>query len=224
MKQDLSPNTKQVVFGEDSIAIKKWIKGLEGGRTLYVPTDSASSSTETGYAWKNGSTILYTTKAAPTANTDKAYTDVFCTEGGKTITAYASGTGITVDGTVYAYSESDNASVAVVVDTKTEDVIKSGTPIIKLSDGKYQALRIVVTTKTCGDAKLVSEAYESLPEGAAYAGMLYRSILKDKAAASIMTWGIANPLVIAHSGAFASIKSAFVSALPHIDFETDEVA
>lgn len=36
MKQDLSAKKEQVVFGDDSVVIQKYISGIKGGRTLDV--------------------------------------------------------------------------------------------------------------------------------------------------------------------------------------------
>ena len=34
MKQEMSPKKQQVIFGDDSIVIQKYISGIKGGRTL----------------------------------------------------------------------------------------------------------------------------------------------------------------------------------------------
>ena len=34
MKQEMSPKKQQVIFGDDSIVIQKFISGIKGGRTL----------------------------------------------------------------------------------------------------------------------------------------------------------------------------------------------
>ena len=36
MLNDLTPNKQQIVFGDDSIVIQKYISGIKGGRTLDV--------------------------------------------------------------------------------------------------------------------------------------------------------------------------------------------
>lgn len=130
MLNDLTPNKNQVVFGDDSIVIQKYISGIKGGRTLDV----------TGFA---------------------------------------------------------------------EKVIKAGHVII-VKDGKYMPMPVS------------GSAYAALPEGAAYAGILYRSILAAKPAASIMTWGEVNAVAVPY--AMDSILTAFKTACPHIDFIKDEEA
>ena len=158
---------KTKLNGLDNIVVKKFIKGLEGGRTLYVPAD----------------------------------TDVV--------------------------TSSESGGVTTTVETKIEtpEVLKSGHVIIKLADGKYQALPIktVITTVGTGTPTEVV-SYDSLPDGAAYVGLLYKEILKKLPAASIMTWGIVNGTAMANATAFASIKSAFKSAVPFIDYQIDEEA
>ena len=130
MLNDLTPNKNQVVFGDDSIVIQKYISGIKGGRTLDV----------TGFA---------------------------------------------------------------------ENVIKAGHVII-VKDGKYMPMPVS------------GSAYAALPEGAAYAGILYRSILAAKPAASIMTWGEVNAVAVPY--AMDTILAAFKTACPHIDFIKDEEA
>ena len=100
MLNDLTPNKQQIVFGDDSIVIQKYISGIKGGRTLDV----------TGFA---------------------------------------------------------------------DSVIKAGHVII-VKNGVYAPMPV------SGDA------YAALPEGAAYAGVLYRSIPAAKPAASIMINGEVN--------------------------------
>lgn len=130
MLNDLSANKSQIVFGEDSIVIQKYISGIKGGRTLDV----------TGFA---------------------------------------------------------------------ESVIKAGHVII-VKNGVYAPMPVS------------GEAYAALPEGAAYAGVLYRSIPANKPAASIMTWGEVNEVAMPY--AMTTILAAFKAACPHIDFIKDEEA
>lgn len=130
MLNDLSPNKNQIVFGDDSIVIQKYISGIKGGRTLDV----------TGF---------------------------------------------------------------------TESVIKAGHVII-VKDGKYAPMPVS------------GGQYAALPEGAAYAGVLYRSVLAAKPAASIMTWGEVNAVAVPY--AMDTILAAFKTTCPHIDFIKDEEA
>lgn len=55
MLNDLSPNKNQIVFGDDSIVIQKYISGIKGGRTLDV-TGFADSVIKAGHVIivKNG--------------------------------------------------------------------------------------------------------------------------------------------------------------------------
>lgn len=130
MLNDLTPNKQQIVFGDDSIVIQKYISGIKGGRTLDV----------TGFA---------------------------------------------------------------------EKVIKAGHVII-VKNGVYAPMPVE------------GNAYAALPEGAAYAGVLYRSISAAKPAASIMTWGEVNVEAVPYP--MATILAAFKTACPHIDFIKDEEA
>lgn len=126
----MTPNKQQMVFGEDSIVIQKYISGIKGGRTLDV----------TGFA---------------------------------------------------------------------DSVIKAGHVII-VKDGVYAPMPVS------------GEAYAALPSGAAYAGVLYRSIPAAKPAASIMTNGEVNAEALPY--AMDSILAAFKTACPHIVFIKDEEA
>ena len=130
MLNDLTPNKQQIVFGDDSIVIQKYISGIKGGRTLDV----------TGFA---------------------------------------------------------------------ESVIKAGHVII-VKNGVYAPMPV------SGDA------YAALPEGAAYAGVLYRSIPAAKPAASIMINGEVNSEAVPY--AMDSILAAFKTACPHVVFIKDEEA
>lgn len=90
-----------------------------------------------------------------------------------------------------------------------ENVIKAGHVII-VKEGKYMPMPVS------------GEAYAALPEGAAYAGVLYRSVLAAKPAASIMTWGEVNEVAVPYP--MNTILAAFKTACPHIDFIKDEEA
>ena len=65
-------------------------------------------------------------------------------------------------------------------------------------------------------------AYDTLPTGASYEGILYRSILTEKPAASILIDGVVNDEVMKIK--LGTIESAFKAACPHIIFNHDEEA
>jgi hypothetical protein len=65
-------------------------------------------------------------------------------------------------------------------------------------------------------------AYDTLPQGAVYEGVLYRSILKEKPAASILIDGVVNDKVM--KIALGNIEADFKAACPHIIFNHDEEA
>ncbi|MBO7617341.1 MAG: hypothetical protein J6T22_09060 [Bacteroidales bacterium] len=90
-----------------------------------------------------------------------------------------------------------------------EKVVKAGHVVIKLASGNYAPMPITS-----------SNAYDSLPSGASYAGILYRSVSVDNPSASILTNGEVNPKAVPY--AMDSIMSAFKSACPFIEFESDE--
>lgn len=92
----------------------------------------------------------------------------------------------------------------------TEDEIKAGHVIITDGNGTYKPMPVA------------DGSYSSLPEGYSYAGVLYRSILKKKPAASVMTWGEVNIVAVPYP--MDSILAAFKVACPHLDFIKDEEA
>lgn len=91
----------------------------------------------------------------------------------------------------------------------TPDVVKEGHVIIKLASGNYAPMPITA-----------SNTYDSLPSGASYVGILYRSVTKSNPSASILTNGEVNPKAVPY--AMDSILSAFKAACPFIQFENDE--
>lgn len=159
MKQNFGINRTQFA-GDDSIIIKKFFKGLEGGRALFVPEDSKVS------------------------------------EGGVT--------------TEIVYPEVLRAGMPIIKTTATVEGVAS-TPV-------YAPCGLKVVTSAEG-LKTTSLNIE----GAQIVGILQASILKSKASAAIMTWGIVNPSV---EGTYltAEAQAAIKAALPHIDFQSDEIA
>ncbi|MBQ7211619.1 MAG: chitobiase/beta-hexosaminidase C-terminal domain-containing protein [Muribaculaceae bacterium] len=94
-----------------------------------------------------------------------------------------------------------------------EKYIKAGHVVIKNADGSYSPMPLV----TSGGVT----SYGSLPSGASYAGVVYKTTLAAKPEVSIITWGILNSELLPYP--MASILSAFKTACPHIDFEKDEI-
>jgi len=90
-----------------------------------------------------------------------------------------------------------------------EKVVKAGHVIIKLASGNYAPMPITA-----------SNAYDSLPSGAAYAGILYRSVSVENPSASILNNGEVNPKCTPYN--MDAIMSAFKAACPFIQFESDE--
>lgn len=118
----------------------------------------------------------------------------------------------------------------LVVENYPVTVIFSGTPVITDGNGTYKPMPLVAKTTTEGGQTVPvldedgNPVYElgSLPSGYAYAGILYKSILASKPAASIMTIGQVNEAALYYP--ITSIKSAFLTACPHIEFIKDEEA
>lgn len=100
------------------------------------------------------------------------------------------------------------------------DVVLAGHVIITDGNGTYKPmpLSLVAATETVP----AHYAYASLPNGYAYAGILYRSLSTKKPAASIMTIGQVNSECVPYP--MTTILSAFKAACPHIEFIKDEEA
>lgn len=83
----------------------------------------------------------------------------------------------------------------------------------------------VIASKTVDGAKVYfplaveGSAYKALGEGEKYEGLLYSSILKEKPAAAIMTWGVVNSEALP-----VAVPDGFKTACPHIDYQSDEEA
>lgn len=109
-----------------------------------------------------------------------------------------------------------------------EDNVLAGHVIIKKTDGTYAPMPVVAATEAVpaqGETPTVPAQpakYDTLPTGASYVGVLYRSISKENPAASIMYDGIVNPALVPYP--MDDIKAAFTAAVPHIIFEQDEEA
>lgn len=115
-----------------------------------------------------------------------------------------------------------------------ENVVYAGHVIISEADpeGKktYKPMPIVPKTETVDDkeVEVLDEdgnkvyEYDKLPEGAVYEGVLYRSILKEKPAASILIDGVVNDKVMKIQ--LGEIAADFKAACKHIIFNHDEEA
>lgn len=145
--------TKELIhFGNDSVVIKKYISGIEGGRTLDM----------SGY---------------PLAN------------------------------------------------------VLSGSVVILKADGEYAPMPLVQKTTNTGttDEPVMTPqfdgegnpvyVYGTLPEGAKYVGVCYRSVSASNPQCSIMFDGIVNEAIMPFG--VETIKSEFSAACPHIIFAVD---
>lgn len=118
----------------------------------------------------------------------------------------------------------------LVVENYPVTVIYAGTPVITDGNGVYKPFPLVAKTTTVDSNTVpVTDAdgnpvYElgTLPSGYSYAGILYKSILATKPAASIMTMGQVNSEALYYP--MDSILEAFKAACPHIEFIKDEEA
>lgn len=109
---------------------------------------------------------------------------------------------------------------ALNVEGITDNVIHAGRVIITDGKGTFKPLPIKTTTPTEGSP---TTAYDALPQGYKYAGILYRSILTKEAGASILTEGQVNE-VAAKNANGVDIPADFKTAMPLIEFISDENA
>ena len=198
MKQDISQERKAVDFGSyDSIVIKKHITDIEGGRTLDM----------TGFP----EDVLYAAHViiSQTTNEVKTYKPapiVPVMEDEYSVVANPTGN----PSTSGYYEKSGNTYTA---STDTE-----------VADGKTYYTKSEVETKDA-DGNTVYQ-YGTLPDGAVIEGVLYRSILKKKPAASILIDGVVNDKVMKiQLGALATaFNAAKAAGNINIIFNHDEEA
>ena len=95
-------------------------------------------------------------------------------------------------------------------------VVYAGIPVI-VKDGNYKPFPLVADSSLELGYKL-----GTLPEGYAYAGILYKSIKKNTPAAAILIEGVVNEAALYFS--IASVKAAIKAACPAIQFVQDEEA
>lgn len=208
-------NTKQnqVNFGKDCIITQKWIAGIKGGRALDV----------TDYALD----VIYAgTPVIVKDGNYKPFPVVIATEQLPTAAVSAQTAGQAIVGTVYEgvtaatagavkCAKSDKTIVYLAADAATGTAASGKTYYTKDTDNKTTVDKLDENGNTY-------YVLGSLPANYAYAGILYKSLLKTKPTASIMTWGIVNEAALYYP--ITSIKSDFLSACPHIQFVEDEVA
>ena len=198
MKQDITQEKKGIDFSTyDSIVIKKHNTDIEGGRTL----DMSGFPEDVLYA---GHVIISQTendvktyKPAPIVPVvEDVYTAVANPTGNPSTSGYYEKSGST-----YTLSEDTEVAAGKTYYTKSEVESKDedGNTVYK---------------------------YSSLPEGAAIEGVLFRSLLKKKPAASILIDGVVNDKVMKLQ--LGAIETAFnaVNAANKINilFKHDEEA
>lgn len=109
-----------------------------------------------------------------------------------------------------------------------DDNVLAGHVIIKKADGNYAPMPVIAAvpaTPAQGETPAVAAQpakYGTLPAGASYVGVLYRSISKKNPAASIMYDGVVNPDLTPYP--MTDILAAFKAACPNIVLEKDEEA
>jgi len=91
------------------------------------------------------------------------------------------------------------------------DVLNAGHVLIKeTATGNYKPMPLAAG----------NVAYDALPAGHTYAGILVATILTKRPAAGVMTWGVVNE--VSSPFPVATIKSAFLTALSNkIEFRSD---
>ena len=213
-KLNLATKKTTLVFGKDGIITQKFIAGIKGGRTLVVE----------GYPVN----VIYAGTPVIKSN-DGVYKPMPLTQSGEdlpTAAVSAQTAGSAISGTVYEGVTATTASAVKCAKSDGTIVYLAGSAATGTAsaDKTYYTKDTSSTTfvgEVDADGDPVYE-FDSLPANHSYVGILYKSILKDKPAASIMTWGQVNEEALYYS--IASIKSAFLSACPHIEFIKDEEA
>lgn len=98
--------------------------------------------------------------------------------------------------------------------------VVAGSVAIQKTDGTYAPMPIKKDGKNEDDTD--KYVYDTLPAGAKYVGIVYRSVSTIDGTASIMFDGVVNEALLPYG--FDAIKSAFATACPHIIFQNDEEA
>lgn len=198
-----------VYTGNDSIVIKEYFEGIRGGKTLDV-TGFAPDVIRAGHViiqqtsngeYKpmpvTGSGAVSTLGAITPGSgyTDGAHSNIALTGG--------SGSGATADIVVTGGVVTSVTIVSPGVDYAGADSLSAANTII--GGGAGSGFAVVVST--------ISEdpvAYDSLPGGHTYVGILVASILKKNPQAAIMVRGTVNPNTAPFP--MTSIQSAFMTA------------
>lgn len=110
---------------------------------------------------------------------------------------------------IRSYIDTIKGGVVLDVTDYTEEYIQAGHLIIRDSE----------TQKTYKPMPVSGEAYDSLPAGYEYAGVLIATIPTDEAFAAVLTIGEVNEKLIPYP--ISSIKSDVKAALPTINWAQD---
>ena len=203
----------KILFPKDGIITQNYIAGLPGGRALDV----------TGYPVD----VIYA--GTPVIKKDGAYKPFPLTQSGEnlpTAAVSAQTAGQAISGTVYegVTATTENAVKCALAD-KTIVYLAASAATGTAASGKTYYTKDTDNKTFVGDFDADGNpVYElgSLPANWNYAGILYKSILKTKPTAAVMTQGQVNVAALYYD--MSSILSAVKSALPLIEFIQDEVA
>lgn len=215
---NLVNDQEQIITEKDSIVIRNVTHDIPGGRTLDVTGFTPEVINAGHVIIKETSTGEY--KPMPVIGTG-GITGVgapvpgsgYTNNGTYTDVALTGGSGTGAKATIVVAS---NAVSSVTITTagtgyKAGDILSANAANIGTSGSGFQvAVTTVSTTPT---------AYDSLPSGHTYVGLIKATILTKKPFAGIMVGGQANDSATPFS--MTSILSAFKTAVPLIDFRAD---
>lgn len=209
-------NTKETKlnFGKDGIITQNYIAGLPGGRALDV----------TGYALD----VIYagTPVIKDASGNYKPFPVVVATEDLPTAAVSSQTAGQAISGTVYeGVTATTEGAVKCAKSDKTIVYLAGTAATGTAAEGKTYYTKDTANKTTVDKLDENGNTYYvlgSLPANHSYAGILYKSLLKSKPAAAVMTRGQVN--VAALYFPMDDILSAVKSALPLIEFIQDEVA
>lgn len=199
--------------GNDSIVIVDNFQSIRGGRTLEVSGftpdviraghviihETATDDYKPMPVDGSGSIATLGTVVGGSGYTNGTFNGVQLTGG--------SGSGATANITV-----ASGAVTAVVIVNKGSGYAMSNN-LTATSIGAGTGFTVPVATVNAAGA------YQSLPSGHTYAGILINSIPKARPFAGIMVRGTINPVAAPYN--FATIASAFKTAMPLIDQRAD---
>lgn len=216
---DLNETGENIITGNDSIVIVDNFQSIRGGRTLDATGFTADVIPAGHVIIKETSSGIHKPMPVTDASDGNVATVGTVTPG----TGYTNGTyeNVPLSGGTGSGALATVVVASTVVSTVT---ITDGGKDYTVADvltvpGVYAGGTGSGGSVPVATIASTAAAYNALPSGHTYAGILIASVLTEKPFAGIMVRGTVNPAASAYS--LTSILSAVKTALPLIDFRQD---